>query len=60
MEHPGKERMSTLGCIFKPSDSSRMVKGGAPLLGQDNDSLYKGLLGFSDSEIVRLKREGII
>ncbi len=60
MEHPGKERMLTLGVILKLSGSPGTIKEGAPLVGQDNDSLYKELLGFSHSKIIRLKREGVI
>ena len=32
----------------------------APALGQHNEEIYRGLLGFSKEEMERLKKEGVI
>lgn len=36
------------------------VGRGAPLLGEHNDEVYRGLLGMSDEEVRRLRDEGVI
>jgi crotonobetainyl-CoA:carnitine CoA-transferase CaiB-like acyl-CoA transferase len=37
----------------------RVVRG-APILGADNDAVYKGLLGLGDTELAELATEGVI
>jgi len=60
MEHPGIEKMSTLGVVLKLSETPGHLREGAPRVGQDNDLIYKELLGYKESELIRWKQEGII
>jgi crotonobetainyl-CoA:carnitine CoA-transferase CaiB-like acyl-CoA transferase len=40
--------------IFRVSDEPLTIRAGAPTLGQDNEYVYKQLLGYSDSEYERM------
>ena len=60
MEHPGIGRMSTLGVVLKCSETPGKVSRGAPLVGQDNEEIYKGLLGYKSEDLLTLKKEAII
>ena len=60
MEHPGIGIVSTLGVVLKLSETPGKIESGAPRIGADNDLIYKGLLGYAKSEVVRLRDEGII
>ena len=59
VEHPGIGSLSTLGVILKLSETPGRVRGGAPLVGQDNEQIYKEL-GYTESELARFKQEGVI
>ena len=58
-EHPVIGSLSTLGVIIKLSETPGHVTKGAPLVGQDNDQIYRNL-GYTELELTRFKQIGII
>jgi len=60
MEHHGIGRMATLGVVVKCSETPGKIRRGAPLVGQDNEEIYKNLLGYKNEDILTLKKETII
>jgi len=58
-EHPVIGSLSTLGVIIKLSETPGHVTRGAPLVGQDNDQIYRNL-GYTELELTRFKQIGII
>jgi crotonobetainyl-CoA:carnitine CoA-transferase CaiB-like acyl-CoA transferase len=36
------------------------IERGAPVLGSDNETVYKGVLGLTDAELEKLAKEGVI
>ena len=58
-EHPVIGPLSTLGVIIKLSETPGHVTRGAPLVGQDNDQIYRNL-GYTELELTRFKQIGII
>ena len=60
VEHPGIGTISTLGVVLKLSETPGNIESGAPRIGEDNDMIYKDLLGYTESEVVRLREEKII
>ncbi|WP_276352191.1 CaiB/BaiF CoA transferase family protein [Cohnella caldifontis] len=59
IDHPVRGKMVIPGNSMKLSDSEVALRP-APLLGQHNDDVYKGMLGLADEEIERLRQEGVI
>lgn len=59
IEHPTRGRVKCLGLPIKLSYSSAEAKP-APLLGQHNEEVYIGLLGYDKDKIAKLKEEKII
>ncbi|MEE9569072.1 MAG: CoA transferase [Candidatus Binatia bacterium] len=57
-EHPRQGRMTLPGLAMKLSDSPGAIIRHAPLLGQDNDYVFRHLLGLSEEEIQRLREAG--
>lgn len=60
MEQPDTEIMSTLGIAVKLSETPGDIRRGAPGVGQNNEEVYKDLLGYTEQEISRFKQEGVI
>lgn len=62
LTHPlsGGTGIKTAGFPIRFSKLPADYPGPAPLLGQHNEEIYMGLLGFSAEEMERLKKEGII
>jgi len=60
MVHPGTGTVSTLGIAVKLSATPGNIGRGAPLVGQDNEEVYRDLLGYTDEEISRFRQEGVI
>jgi crotonobetainyl-CoA:carnitine CoA-transferase CaiB-like acyl-CoA transferase len=59
-EDPVAGRVKGAGVAPKFSETPGGVWRGAPWLGQDNASVLRGILGYSDERIDRLRAEGII
>ncbi len=60
IEHPVLGRHSLLGSPYGFSRSPSQIYRPAPMLGQHNEEVYCGQLGYSREELVELKSRGII
>jgi crotonobetainyl-CoA:carnitine CoA-transferase CaiB-like acyl-CoA transferase len=58
-EHPVVGRFPHLGAPFRMSKTPLRVER-APLLGEHNDAVYRGLLGYTDAQIAALRESGVI
>jgi len=59
-EHPEAGKLKYPAVPYKFSKTPSKVERAAPLLGQHNESIYCGRLGYSKEELVKLKESGII
>jgi crotonobetainyl-CoA:carnitine CoA-transferase CaiB-like acyl-CoA transferase len=59
-EHPEAGKLKHPTVPYKFSKTPSKVERAAPLLGQHNESIYCGRLGYSKEELVKLKESGII
>jgi crotonobetainyl-CoA:carnitine CoA-transferase CaiB-like acyl-CoA transferase len=59
VEHPVIGSLSTLGVILKLSETPGYVRKGAPLVGQDDEQIYREL-GYTELELAQFKQKGII
>ena len=60
VEHSKAGRFKTVNFPVKFSDTPGKVNSAAPLIGQHNREILKGLLGYDDERIVELERSGVI
>ena len=60
MEHPDIGKYSYLRPPYKLSETPCRIQRPAPLLGQHNEEVYCGELGYSPDKLAKLKAEGII
>jgi len=60
LEHPKIGRIKQLGSPLKFSLTPIEIKTPPPMLGQHTVEVLKNILGYSDDEIEKLKKEGII
>jgi benzylsuccinate CoA-transferase BbsF subunit len=60
VEHPKIGKEAFYGIPLKLSETPGKIRGSGPLLGQDNEYVFKHLLGLPDSEYERLVGEKII
>jgi CoA:oxalate CoA-transferase len=60
LSHPKVGGIPMPGVPFKLSESPGNVEHLGPELGQHNDEIYRGLLGLSQEQIVRLRAAGVI
>jgi crotonobetainyl-CoA:carnitine CoA-transferase CaiB-like acyl-CoA transferase len=60
IDHPAAGRFKYPGAPYKLSATPWAVKRPAPLLGEHNNEIYNGVLGYSKENIEGLKRAGII
>ena len=60
VEQPGLGSLKLQGNPIKMSMTDPKPRGPAPSLGGDNRDVLREILGYSDTEIERLKQEGII
>lgn len=58
--HPQFGELPMQNVFPKLSASPGRVRHAGPELGQDNDAVYRGLLGLGDDDLVRLRAEGVI
>jgi crotonobetainyl-CoA:carnitine CoA-transferase CaiB-like acyl-CoA transferase len=59
IDHPETGRLTYPGAPFKMSETPWQT-GRAPLLGEDNEEIYCGRLGYSREDLMRLRSQGII
>lgn len=60
IQHPIIGNMRVNGCHVKLFDTKPEVRTPAPLLGQDNETVYRQMLNLNNNDLNRLKTEGII
>jgi crotonobetainyl-CoA:carnitine CoA-transferase CaiB-like acyl-CoA transferase len=60
VEHSKVGKFRTVNFPVKFSDTPGEVKSAAPLIGQHNREILKGLLGYDEERIVELEKGGII
>jgi formyl-CoA transferase len=62
LKHPlsGKTGVKTAGFPIRFSEYPADYPGPAPALGQHNEEIYQGLLGFSKEEMEQLEKEGVL
>lgn len=60
IEHPAAGKLTYPGAPFKMSEAGFAVRQPAPLLGQHNEEVYCGLLGYSKHDLAMLRSRDII
>jgi len=60
VEHPGMGKIPLPGLALKLSETPGDVKAPAPKVGDHNEEIYCGLLGYSQHELAELRGQGII
>jgi len=60
VDHPKGGTETFYGIPWKLSETPGGIRRSGPMLGQDNDYVFKGLLGMSDKEFNRLVEEKVI
>ena len=59
-EHPRTGVVAHVGPIVKMPESPATVRVTAPLLGEHNEEVYCGRLGFSQAEVAQMRRMGVV
>jgi len=60
VDFPGVGLVPLSGVVPKLSETPGKIERRAPLIGEHNDEIYRGLLGFKKEELEKLKKEGVI
>jgi formyl-CoA transferase len=60
VEHPKVGKLKIAGSGFKMSETPGRVTGRAPGLGEHNEEVLSGLLGYSTESIEQLRKLGVI
>jgi crotonobetainyl-CoA:carnitine CoA-transferase CaiB-like acyl-CoA transferase len=60
VEHPEAGKLKNPTVPYKFSQTPWKAESAAPLLGQHNEAVYCGRLGYDKEELVKLKESGII
>jgi CoA:oxalate CoA-transferase len=60
MEHPRVGKLKIAGSGFKMSETPGRVTGRAPALGEHNEEVLSGILGYPRSMIEQLRKSGVI
>jgi len=60
VEHPSIGALKMLGIPFKFSDTACSVRRPPPLLGEHNDEILSGELGYDKKAIEQLRRDKVI
>lgn len=59
-DHPIAGKVKVTNSAIRMSETDACVKSPSPFLGQHNDEVYKDVFGFSEVEIEKFRKEGII
>ena len=60
LEKPGLEKVPVCGIPIKFSETPGRIETRAPQVGEHNDEIYRGLLGYSREQIKNLVAQGVI
>lgn len=60
LEHPGIGKVPVSGIVIKLSANPGKIETPVPSIGQHNEEIYCGLLGYSKKTLSELKEQGII
>jgi crotonobetainyl-CoA:carnitine CoA-transferase CaiB-like acyl-CoA transferase len=60
VEHPENGKLKYPGVPYRFSGIPREVPVAAPLLGQHNEEIYCGRMGYSKHDLVKFKESGVI
>ncbi len=60
MEEPGLEKLPISNTPFKMSKTPPTIESRAPRVGEHNEEVYGGLLGYSDQQLAEFKAKGAI
>ena len=60
LDHPQLGKTTSDATPIRLSDTPAEYRRAAPALGQDNDYVYRRLLGMSEAEVAELKEKGVI
>lgn len=60
VEHVPGEKVAAGGVVLKFSETPGRVQRGAPLLGQHNEEIYCGLLGFTPQQLMEMERQKVV
>ena len=59
MDHPTLGRITVNGCAVKLMGTKPSVRTPAPQLGQDNEEIFKGMLGMTDEQLKALHEKQV-
>jgi crotonobetainyl-CoA:carnitine CoA-transferase CaiB-like acyl-CoA transferase len=60
VDHPVIGKVTMPGAPFKMEETPWQLKSPAPFLGQHNEEVYCGRLGYTKRDLVRLREQGVI
>ena len=60
VEHPKYDRLKMQNVFPRLSATPGKIKWTGPALGQHNQDIYQGLLGYDAADLERFRREGVI
>jgi len=60
IEHPEAGKLKYAGWPYKMTGTPPRVSRPAPLLGQHNEEIYRGILGYSEEEYKNLQKTGVV
>ncbi|MFH1031783.1 MAG: CoA transferase, partial [Chloroflexota bacterium] len=60
VEHPGIGKIPLIGIPIKMSRTPGKIKTTYPAIGQHNEEIYCGRLGFTSQQLAKLKEDGVI
>ena len=60
VEHPGAGKFKYPGPAFKASETPATIRRAAPRLGEHNEDIICGRLGYFQEDLVNLRRSGVI
>jgi len=60
VNHPQAGKLKFPGAPYKLSDTPWRIKHPAPMIGEHNDRVYSKMLGYSRSDLAKLKTAGVI